>query len=367
MRICRMTAALMLALAADRAATAQPASTGTFSRDAMMHDIVRTCIVPAYQQLALKCRALTNAIGALAKAPSQSTFDDARGAWEAASLAASRVRCVQVGPLAAPGGSGAAFYFWQVMPNNIERQIASTRAIDSSLMDEMGATTKGMFALEYLLYGAKGGPNAPAGKMAPPLEMISAPAAQRRRDYLVILARDLETKAGDLEKAWSDPGSQAVAAKFADGGQQSLNQLVNVIAVALEDVSDRHLHLALVLPKPLAAQIYRIERTPSGTSMQGLLAILESAQKIYRNSNGFSLIDAVKQINMPTATVLEQRFEDALAAARAIGPPLDQAVVDSRPAVENAFDKTHTLEVKFKVDLASTLGVTLTFSSADGD
>jgi predicted lipoprotein len=362
-----MTVALMLALATERVATAQPAPTGSFTREAMLRDTVRNCIVPAYQQLASRCRDLTNAIGALANAPSQSTFDDARSAWVAASLAASRVRCVQVGPMAAPGGYGAAFYFWQEMPNSIEGKIASTRAIDSSFVDEMGATTKGMYALEYLLYGAKGGPNAPPGKISPPLELLSASAAQRRRDYLVILARDLETKAGELEKAWSDPGTQGVAAKFVDGGQQSLNQLVNVMAVALEDVSDRHLHLALILPQPVAGQLYRIERSPSGTSVQSLAAILESAQKIYRNSNGLSLIDAVKQINLPTATVLEQRFEDALAATRAIGPPLDQAIVDSRPAVENAFDKTHTLEVKFKVDLASTLGVTLTFSSADGD
>jgi uncharacterized protein len=361
-----MSGALILAYAIACPGGAQPASTGNFSRDAMMRDIVHNCIVPAYQQLAARCRDLTNAIGELSKAPSQSNLDDARNAWVAASMAACRVRCARVGPLAAQGSSAPVFYFWQVLPNAIEARIASTRALDAGFVEEMGATTKGMYALEYLLYGARDGPNLPAGKILSPLETLSAPNAQRRRDFMLLVAQDIESQAGALEKAWSDPGSEGVAAKFADAGQQSLNQLVNVIAAALEDMSDRHLHAALGL-QPVAGQDHLIEGSPSGTSVQSVLAVIASAQKIYRNSNGLGLMDAVRQINVPTATVLQERFDEAVKTARAISSPLDQAIVDNRAVVENAFEMVHTLEVKFKTDIASTLGVTLTFSSADGD
>jgi predicted lipoprotein len=363
--IAKTALALALVTAATSPVFSQAPAKDSFSREEMLRDLVRNCVAPAFQQLAARCDDLTKAIGEFNKEPSEARFQSMRDAWVSTSLAASGVRCLHVGPLAAPG-STATFTFWQVMPNSIESKIASTRAIDASMVEEMGATTKGLFAVEYLLYGAKGGPNAPALK-ATPQQMLLDPAAQRRRDYLMAVARDMEAKAGEWEKAWSDTSSQGVPAKFVEGGQQSLNQLVNTVAASLEDVSDKHIHLALVLPRPVSGQIYRIEHSPSETSMQNLITILEGAHKIYRNSKGMGLEDAVQKINMPTATALEQRFEDALAAARAVGPPLEQAIVDARPAVEEAFDKTHMLEVKYKTDLASTLGVTLTFSSADGD
>jgi predicted lipoprotein len=43
------------------------------------------------------------------------------------------------------------------------------------------------------------------------------------------------------------------------------------------------------------------------------------------------------------------------------------AVVDNRASVQNACEKAHVLEILLKVDVASALGVTLTFSSTDGD
>ena len=38
-----------------------------------------------------------------------------------------------------------------------------------------------------------------------------------------------------------------------------------------------------------------------------------------------------------------------------------------RAALQIAYDKARVLEILFKVDLASTLGVTITFGSNDGD
>jgi hypothetical protein len=35
--------------------------------------------------------------------------------------------------------------------------------------------------------------------------------------------------------------------------------------------------------------------------------------------------------------------------------------------LQAAFEKAHALEILFKVDVASALGVTLTFTSGDGD
>jgi len=56
-----------------------------------------------------------------------------------------------------------------------------------------------------------------------------------------------------------------------------------------------------------------------------------------------------------------------MAAIESIGAPLEQVVPENPTAVQKAQDQTRALEVLCKADLASTLGVTLTFSSNDGD
>jgi predicted lipoprotein len=43
------------------------------------------------------------------------------------------------------------------------------------------------------------------------------------------------------------------------------------------------------------------------------------------------------------------------------------AVTDRRESVQRAYAAVHDLEVLFKVDVASALGVTITFTSGDGD
>jgi len=47
--------------------------------------------------------------------------------------------------------------------------------------------------------------------------------------------------------------------------------------------------------------------------------------------------------------------------------PLEEAAVKDRAAIEAAYEKARALEITLKVDVVSALGVTLTFSSNDGD
>ena len=60
-------------------------------------------------------------------------------------------------------------------------------------------------------------------------------------------------------------------------------------------------------------------------------------------------------------------FADARRALHALAAPVEIAVLDHRPDVEHAAGATKALELNLKVDLASALGVTLTFAGGDGD
>jgi predicted lipoprotein len=336
------------------------------AREAVLRDLARDVIAAGYQDLAAKCQALTNAAGQLAQTPDQVSLDQARLAWAGVADAANRVRCFQAGPIV-DREYAATFYYAKISPPIIDGQLQESNVIDQAYVAELGGNVKGMFALEYLLFGHKGYPGIETPNAPLVLEMLSGKNSQRRRTYLLAVARDMEAKAGRLTQDWTSSGEQGAAAKFVAGGQATVNLLVNQLAHAIEDAEQARLNFVLVLPKPISGQLYRIEASPSGNSLQGVVAYLEGMQKLYRGAGGLGVADALKQVNAPLAKRVDEHFDDAISATKSIGEPLEQAVVDKRDAVQNACDKVHALEILFKVDLASALGVTISFTSGDGD
>jgi predicted lipoprotein len=309
---------------------------------------------------------LTNAAERLAASPDQSSLEAARAAWIAAAEAANRVRCFQGGPML-DRDCTALFYYPRTSPPGIEAVISSSRAINQALLDDLGAGEKGLYALEYLLFGHKGFPGMEKPNAPFVLEMLSAKESGRRRAFLVAAAGDLAAKAGQLAGDWASTAETGAGAKLAGAGQDGVNLLVNQLAHAVEDAHGRHLNFVMVLPQPIAQQIYRIQGGPSGSSLAVTIAFLEGARRCYRGEGGPGLAEAVQQVNAPLAKRISDQFDETIAATRAIGAPLDDAVVNNHAALQAACDKAHALEILLKVDLVSALGVTLTFSSVDGD
>ena len=338
----------------------------TVDREAALRYITRSVIVAGFQDLASRCRTFSNNIAQLAGNPDEATVDQARQSWVAMFEAADRVRCFQSGPII-KREYAAAFYYSKVTPGVIEGEISSSNKLDEAYMAALGGNAKGLFALEYLLFGHTGFPSAPELNADRAKELLIAPASLRRREFLLALTREVVFKAAQLASDWSATGEQDAGPKFAAGGQASINTVVNQLAHAIEDFNQSRLNFALFLPKPLNTQIYRIEASPSGASLQGAVASMEGMQTFYRGENGQGLRDVLKQVNAPLAKKIDDQFDATLAAIKAIGEPLDKAVFDKRDAVQNACDKVKALEILFKVDLASALGVTITFISGDGD
>jgi uncharacterized protein len=359
-------ATLALILFATQIFSALSARAQSVTREAVLRDLAQHVLAAGYQDLAAKCRALTNAAAQLAQTPDQASLDQARNSWIAAAEAADRLRCYQAGPIV-EREYAASFYYARISPPIIDGQAQSTNVLDPASVAGLGGDCKGLFALEYLLFGHRGYPGIPKPNAPQVLEMLSGDNSQHRRAYLVVLARDLETKAAQLAQDWTASGEQGAAAKFAAGGQASINLLVNQLAHAIEDVEQARLHFALTLPAPLSQQMYRIEASPSGASLLDAIARVEGIEKFYRGAGGLGLADVLKQVNAPLDQRIQAQFATTLSAIKAIDEPLDQAAVDKRDTVQNASDKTKALEIIFKVDLASALGVTISFTSGDGD
>jgi hypothetical protein len=60
-------------------------------------------------------------------------------------------------------------------------------------------------------------------------------------------------------------------------------------------------------------------------------------------------------------------ISDAQAALAAVPPPLDTAITASPDTVLAAYEATYALQRSIATELASVLGVTVTFTDNDGD
>ena len=333
-------------------------SADTFSKETMLRDTAENVLQPAYADLDLKCRELADAVEHFVKSPETNAFERARTAWRGAARSAACLRSWQKGPVA-DRDAVAVFYYWQTLPARMNAVLESAQPIDQKRVDELGSTAKGLFAVQYLLFD-------PAASAAPMSQFLGGEGA-RRRDFVLALARDVQAKATQVAADWKATGAETATAQFAKAGQEGVNTLVNQLIPCVELITERQLRFVLSLPHPISRQLDRIERGRSGTSLEGTLAALEGAHRLYRGGDGLGLDDAVKRINPSLEKRVDEHFEAAIGAVRALAMPLETAATQNRAGLQAACDKTHALELLLKVDVASALGVTLTFTATDGD
>ena len=361
-----LMAVLILSGAVTRGSSQSP-DHGPVSKEVLLRQTVENVIRPAYIGLQSACREFEQAAAELSATPSSAALKKAQDTWVAAMVAARRVQAYKVGPLT-DRECVSTFYYWQILPVRVEALLASPRALDDSCLDELGATTKGLFALEYLLFErASVSPAEGANATAREPGILSGTNTARRCQFVSALARDLGNKAGKLAGDWSDTGEQGASLKFANGGQESVNLLVNQISMDLENIAEEHVNLVLQLPNPIARQIHRIECARSGTSLRALEARLVGLHELYHGGAGLGIDDYLRGLNSALETRVEQQFQRAISRLQALGAPLEQAATTNRGSLEAAYQAIRDLELLFKVDLASALGVTITFNSNDGD
>ena len=333
------------------------------TREAVLRDTVGKVIAPACQELLARSRDLTNALGGLSRSSSADALTQARQAWTATMLAARVVQGYEAGPLT-DRDAATAFLHSQILLGRITGVLNSSRPLTATYVEELGSPAKGLFALEHLLFGPKT-MDTGAAKAGSSADMLTSPQGPRLVEYLQALARDLEARAAQVAGDWS--AADGATKKFIAGGQESINTLVNQLAMHLEVATENRLGFVLSLPEPITRQYQRVECSPSGTSRQSVRALISGIERHYSGGDGAGLDDLVNQLNPSLARRIKAQFTVTLSALDALAAPLEDAVVKDRAALQSAYDKARALEILFKVDLASTLGVTITFGTNDGD
>jgi uncharacterized protein len=312
------------------------------TRPGVLTALVREVVVPDTAAVAETSLALERAVHELARAPSLGALRAARARFSPALLAWKRAQSFRAGPIVETSALVRST-FWPARPAAIEGMLADTAVIDEASIANLGADARGLYAIEYLLF---------------PLERDEAAACRG-------LAANVASYADGARKALGD--GTTYANRFAQGGQLSLSTLVQQMIETVETLLTNRLELVLGLERSHMLKPHEIEGWPSGTSHEIVLAQLGGSERLYRGADGGGIADLARTSAPTIAESVTHKYTAAIESIRGLGAPIERVVTTDRAKLEAAAAATKALELALKVDLASALGVTITFQAGDGD
>jgi predicted lipoprotein len=342
--------------------------TPDFDRTDLLTDMADHVIVPQFTKAQADVRALSATIATFTATVNAENLEAARAKWITAHTSFQYVNSFNFGPGGAEGAQRTMVEEVGVFPVDatvIEEKIST----NTFAMTDAKRATRGLLAVEYLLFG----PN------ADPDQVVLSYASQNRREYLKAVADHLQTHIDAIAEVWKGSYRTAFVSNNGTDVGSSTSLLYNEFVKSYEILKNYKLGLPL---GALAGQKNRepeqVEAYYSGYSLQFIKAHYQSAVNIWNGTaadgtdyTGFK--EYLQQVaNGPELiATTEQQLAVIQTALNAIPEtPALSAQIASDDAVAKVTALHDALQQStryFKADMSSRLGIAITYSSGDGD
>lgn len=324
-------------------------------RAEVLRSVIERVVVPNTAAAAESSRNLERQLSSLTAPPSLAELRAVRQAWQRALLSWKRLDAFRLGPILESNSLLRAM-FWPVRAAGIEALLQGSQPLDEASVDAMGVDRRGLFALEFLLFGDESDESFVA--------RFSGAAGARRAQLARALAGNVSSYASKVSQSLGN--GQKYAEQFAEAGPESLNRLIAQQALNAENVLVQRLVRTASLAKSRALEPPVIEGGPGRVSQLIALTYLRATEELYLAGNQ-GLCRLVQSRSSVVDGELRSAFADAIAAVSELGAPLEEVALRDPTKLDAAALAVKKLERALKVDLASLLGVTVSFTSVDGD
>jgi len=319
---------------------------------------------PAFARFAEEAGSLQTRVAALCETPSTETLTTAQDQFRAAVTAWSHIELYRFGPLLADNRADAIL-FWP------DRKGIALRQVQGALADEdqtaanvetlagKSVAMQGLGALEFLLFGTD-------------YETLGSAAGAYRCRYAEAITGLIGQRANQMSAEWADPAGfsqRLLRPTEADPDYRStrevLETLVGTLAHGTEAIRDQRLLPFLgrddAAPKPKSALFWRSGMTlPSiSANFDGLEALIE----------GSRIGEASGKDNAWVANSAAFELGNVARAVGLVTEPVEAALADpeQRQALDYLVIITQSLDTVFGESLSAALGLSVGFSSLDGD
>lgn len=335
-----------------------------------------TLVQANYEDVLTTARTMQDAIRAFTAAPSADTLAAARKSWLVAREFYGQTEAFRFygGPIDNDNGPEGRINAWPMDESYVDsvdgkktaglvnnRKVSITKKSLSGLNERGGEENiaTGWHAIEFMLWGQDLSETGPGNRSFEDFVDGKAPNADRRRQYLTVVAELLVDDLSGLVKAWA-PGQKAnYRARFEKGGNESLRKMfVGLgslsrgelagerleVALASQDQEDEHSCFSDNTHRDAVTNAKGIENVWLGrfTRVDGSLV------------QGPSLRDLVAVKDAALADKTTQQISGSVKAAEAIPAPFDRAIAGAKDAPGRvSIEKTITSLIAQSNDLAA--------------
>lgn len=343
-----------------------------FSRRAMLENIAFQIIVPLHEDFLQQTDDLRAATYAFQAAPTVENLERLQQAWQDTSRLWHKVTLFRLGR--------TTFVYHSRIANDappaiqlIDQIINGPDPLDAETLAVFGSNVVGLRTLEYLIFDPVGGNDAVLANYT------TQSSASQRMLYLVLTVEDLYATVTEVMNVWSPDGLNYLA-DFVDEDdpnsvQGSISMLANQMISSLESMVNMTIGWPL---GTVAGEIQPdiVEAKYSGYSLQEIRSYFEILRDTFNGSgatgNALGFDDYLDYLgahynDILLADAIDQQFDVVLAAIDAVEEPFDSALIHHPEQIERIYEEGRLLIALMKTDMASRLGITITFSDSDGD
>lgn len=340
-----------------------------FNRTEMLTSITNTVILPVHEAMIPQATTLVSTAEAFANNPTQSTLDALQAEWLQTKLAWKQCELFDLGPVM-DQVIHTRIDKWHTNPAFIKNFIATEDSINERFIDGIGSTSKGLPAMEYLLF---------ADGDAVVLDSFTVGTlSAKRKAYLLALAQNIKISSEVLLNVWATTGdhyAQDFIDGTGDGLEGSINMLSNEMVAQTEKLMRKNIGNPLGTETGQGIDPTLVEAPYALVSFELLSANLVSLQNTFNggtNSTDIGLDDYLDYLSAeyegaPLSGKINNQFDLVIYKVDAFSEPLATAVNNQTTQVQELYNALRDLLVLIKVDMANNLAVTITFSDNDGD
>ncbi len=334
---------------------------GNYDQSGMLSNIGNNLLMANINTLATSAASAQTAVNAFAGSPTGANLTAAQTAWATLAANWAAVAPIDFGPIN-DNLIEANVDTWPASGSKIETAVTA-----GSNATNVGADTKGLKGLEYLLFDKNGN--------SAVLAKYTGGTAAAREAFLKSVVADVATQAGNLQNAWKNGYLNTFTSAKGNDVSSSVSQLINTISLYLDQVKNMKIGTPIgmgIKVNDNQAHPDMIEYTLAEESLPVMKANIQAMKAAFDGGSAQRLDDLLNYVKAQKngqnlSAVVDAQFDDVITKMNAITPPYATAVSGQKAQVQAVFTSLKTLIAYFKVDVANNLGVTITFTVTDGD
>lgn len=334
------------------------------SKREVIASLTNGLILPRFRSVAEEMSNAQAALHTLCSDPSPDTLTDARTAWREARAEWLRSQAIWFGPVM-DRRSRSLVDWAPVDPERIEKSLSKRETVTANDVREfLGATQRGMGAIEYVVFGDDAEVLASLGEKG-----------GIRCQYLIALGDVAAEETAAVVADWAGDGTDSDGyagyfkgtANIALVDQQAVDEVVRTSVFITRSISDMRLGKALGAtdghPDPSA-----IPGGAGNNAVSDLRNQVLGMRDTYQGAGDtLGISDLVRGISRAADERMRGHFEQALAAVDGLEEPLRETIAQDPGPAQLAYQRMQELQRALNTEVVSLLGVTVGFSDSDGD